>query len=82
MINTFSLEQIAKCSDLIADFLMRNYKLDKMAKFIEIKPINPKLEQSEIARELKISSFTLQRYKGKTNMLSPYRMQPSAIVHT
>ena len=42
---------------------MRQYKLDKMAKFMEIKSVNPKLKQSEIARELKISSSTLQRYR-------------------
>ena len=44
---------------------MKQYKLDKMAKFMEIKPINPKSKQSEIAGEVKISSSTLQRFRRK-----------------
>ena len=55
---------------------MREYKLDKMAKFKEIKSINPKLKQSEIARELKISTSTLQRCRKEINMPSPYRIPP------
>ena len=47
---------------------MRQYKLDKMGTFVEIKSINPKLKHSETARELKISS-TLQRYRRETNLL-------------
>ena len=43
MNNTFPLEQIAKTGDLNADLVMRQYKLDEMAKFMEIKSINPKL---------------------------------------
>ena len=77
MNNIFSLEQIAKTGDLNADLIMRQYKLDKMAKFIEIKSINPKLKQSEIARELQVSSSTLQRYRIEMNMLSPNRIAPS-----
>ena len=39
---------------------------------MEIKSINQKSnQQSERARELKVSSSTLQRYKSETNMLSP-----------
>ena len=34
---------------------------------MEIKSINPKIKQSEIARELKISSSTLQRYRRELN---------------
>ena len=57
------MKQISKTGDLNADFILRQYNLDKMAKFIEIKSINPKLKQSEIVKELKISSSTLQRYR-------------------
>ena len=53
MNNTFSLEQISKTGDFNADLIMRQYKLDMMAKIIEIKSINPKLKQSEIAKETK-----------------------------
>ena len=70
MNNTFSLSEIQKTVNLKADLIMRQYKLDKMAKFMEVKSINPKLKQSEIATELKIPSSTLKRYKKATNMLS------------
>ena len=55
MINTFSSEQLAKTSDLKADLIMRHYKLEETAKFMEIKSMNPKLKQYEIAREPKKS---------------------------
>ena len=77
MKNSSSLEEIAKTGDLNADLIMKQYKLDKMAKFMEIKSINPKLKQSEIAKLLAISTSTLQRYRREINMLSPYRIPPS-----
>ena len=49
-----------------------------MARFMEIKSINPKLKQSEIAKELAVSRSTLQRYRQERNMFPPYRM-PSTI---
>ena len=70
MNNTFSLEQIAKTGYPNADLIMRQYRLDKMAKFMEIRSINPKLEQSNLARELKKISSTLQRYEREIKMLS------------
>ena len=60
---------------------MRQYKLEKMAKFMEIMSINPKLKQSEIAKELKRPTSTLQRDRGKLNMLSTYRISPSSKTH-
>ena len=63
MTNPFSLEQIAKTGDLKADLVMKQCKLDKIAKLMEIKSISPKLKQSEKARELKKSFSTLQRYR-------------------
>ena len=74
MNNSFSLEQIAKTGDLNADLIMRQFRLDKMAKFMEITSINPKLKQSEIAKELAISTSTLQRYRREINMHSSYRI--------
>ena len=81
MNNTFSLEQIGKAGDLYADLIMRQCRLDKMAKFIEMKSINPRLKQSELARELKKSFSTLQRYRREINMLSPYGTPPSSNIH-
>ena len=49
---------------------------------MEIKSINPKFEQSEIARELKISSSPLQRYRREINVLSHCRKPPSSNTHT
>ena len=40
---------------------------------MEVKSVIPKLKQSEIVREPKISSYILQRYRKELNMLSPYR---------
>ena len=71
MNNSFSLEQIAKTGDLNADLVIRQYKLDKMAKFMEIKSINPNLKQSGIAKELAISTFTLQRYRREKICIHP-----------
>ena len=44
-----------------------------MARFREIKSLNPKLKQSEIAKELGCSTSTLQRYRQDLNMISPDR---------
>ena len=44
-----------------------------MARFMEIKSTNPKLKQSETAKELGCSSSTLKRYRNYINMFSPYR---------
>ena len=49
---------------------------------MEIKSINQKLKQSEEARETKISSSTLQRYRRELNMLSPYKIPPSSQTQT
>ena len=49
---------------------------------MEIKSGNPKLKQSEIARVLKISSSTIQRYRRELGMLSQNRLPPSSKTHT
>ena len=45
---------------------------------MEIKSINPKLKQSEIAKELEISTSTIHWYRREMHMLSPYRIPPSS----
>ena len=45
-----------------------------MNDFMHIKYQNPKMKQSEIGDQLKMSSSTLQRYRNDINMLSPYRI--------
>ena len=49
-----------------------------MAKFMEIKSINSKLKQSEIAKELAKSTSTFQRYRREKNMHSAYRIVQSS----
>ena len=44
---------------------------------MEIKSLDPKLKQSETAKELGRSSSTLKRHRNDINMLSSYRMPPS-----
>ena len=72
----------SKTGDLNADWIMRQYMLDKMAKFMEIKSINPKIKQSEKARELAISTSTLQRQRRETKMRSPHRILQSQNTNT
>ena len=59
MNNTFSVDQIPRTGTLDAKLILHQHKLDLMARFMEIKGINPKLKQKELAKELGYSSFTL-----------------------
>ena len=77
MNNTFSLQQIQKTSNLDANLLSRQYKLNLMADFMRVKYENPKMKQSDIANQLGMSSSTIQRYRNDINMLSPYRINPN-----
>ena len=63
MKKSFSLSEIQKTGNLKADLIRRQFRLDQMAKVIKVKSVNPKLKQSEIAREFKTSSSTLQQYR-------------------
>ena len=71
------MQQIQKTSNLDANLISRQYKLNLMADFMRVKHENPKLKQSEIANRLSLSSSTLQGYRKVINMLSPYRIQPN-----
>ena len=79
MNNSFSLQQIQKTSNLDANLISRQYKLNLMADFIRVKYENPKMKQSEIANQLGMSSSTVQRYRNDINMLSPYRIIPNNV---
>ena len=74
MNNSFSLQQIQKTSNLDANLISRQYKLNLMADFMSTKYENPKIKQSEIANQLGLSSSTLQMYRNNINMLSRYRI--------
>ena len=73
MNNSFSLQQIQKTSNLDANLISRQYKLNLMVDFMRVKYENPKLKQSEIANQIS-SPSTLQRYRNDINMLSQYRI--------
>ena len=77
MNNSFSLEQIQQTSNLDANLISRQYKINLIADFMRVKYENPKMEQSEIANNLGKSASTLQRYRKEINMLSPYRIDPN-----
>ena len=74
MSNTFSLRQISRTSNLDANLISRQYKLNLMADFMRVKYENPKLKQSEIANQVSLSTSTLQGVRNDKNMLSPYRI--------
>ena len=65
MNNTSSLQQIQKTSNLDANVIPRQFKLNLMADFKWVKYENPKLKQSQIANQLSYS--TLERYKSAFN---------------
>ena len=77
MNNSFSLQQIQKTSNLEANLISRQYKLNLMADFMRVKYENPRMQQCEMANQLGMSSSTVQRYKNDINMLSPYRINPN-----
>ena len=77
MKNTFYLEQISKTGNLDSNLISRQYKFDLMARFMEIKTVNAKLKQNQIAKELGYSTSTLQSYRNDKNMLSPNRNLPN-----
>ena len=79
MNNTFSLEQISKSGNLDSNLIFRQYKLDLLARLMDIKNVNSRLRQDQTAKELGCSSSTLQRYRRDLNMLSPYRIPSNNI---
>ena len=77
MNNSFSLQQIQKTSNLNANLISRQYKLNLTADFMKLKYENPRIRQSERANQFGMSSSTLQRYRNDINMLSEYKTNPN-----
>ena len=67
MNNSFSLQQIQKTSNLDANLISRQYKLNLMADFMRVKYENPRMKQSEIAKSNRYVFFNFakisKRYK-------------------
>ena len=51
MNDTFSVEQISETGNLDLNFINRQYKLDLVARFMEIQAVNRRLKQNQIAKE-------------------------------
>ena len=79
MNNSFFLQQIQKTSNLDANLISRHYKLNLRSDFKRLKYEIPKMKQSEIANQLRLSSSTIQRYRNDINMHSPYRNKSNNI---
>ena len=69
---------MSKTGNQGSNLVLRHYKLDLMARFIEIESVNPKLEQERIENELGCSSSTLKRYRQDVFMLSPHKIPPNS----
>ena len=74
MNNTPSLNEINKTANMYPNLITRLYRLKLMNDFMNIRYLNPKLKQSEIASQLNMSASTIQRHRNEMNMLSPYRI--------
>ena len=67
-----------RTSDLNADLIMRQNKLNKKAKFRKIKSTNPKLKHFETVKEQAEPISTLQRLRTEINKHSPYGILQSS----
>ena len=61
MNNNLSLQQRSRTSNLDANLISRQYKLNLMADFMKVKHEPLKMKQSEIANQLSLSSSIVQR---------------------
>ena len=75
MNNTPSLNEIYKTANMDPNSITRFYQLKLMNDFMNFKYQNPKMRQSEIASQLKVSTSSIQRQRNDINMNSPYRIK-------
>ena len=71
--NAPSLNDINKIANMDPNLITRYYKIKTMNDFMNAKYQNPKLKQSEIASQLKMSTSSIQRQRNEINMNTPYR---------
>ena len=62
--NTPSIIEINKTSSMDPNLITRHSKLKLMNNFMNIRYLNPKLKQSEIASQLDMSPSTIQRHRN------------------
>ena len=73
MNNTSSSEQLSETGNLDAILLLSQKKLDLKSGLMEIKSVNPKFRQNQLAREVGYSISPLQRYRHVIKIQSPYK---------
>ena len=49
-----------------------------MARFLEMKAMNPRSTQKEMAKDFGYSTFSLQCYRHVINMLPQYKIPPNS----
>ena len=69
MNKNFSLQQTSKTGNLDSNLISCHYKLNLMAKFMQIKFEKQNLKKSEITDQLGYSFSTSQRYRNVIKML-------------
>ena len=72
MSSNFTIHLLTKSETVDPNSLNRLYKLNKMCKFLEIKPYNLKLPQKEVSKQLGFSDNTIKRYRDDIHTKSPY----------
>ena len=77
--NTPSLNEINKTSNMDPNLITRFYQLKLMNDFMNVKYQNPKLKQSEIASQIKVTTSSIQRQRNDINMNSPYRINQNNV---
>ena len=73
MNNTSSLEKMWRTGNLDSNLLLRQHKIDLMARFMDIISMNPELKKKEIATELGYSSSNLQQHKKDKRMQTAFK---------
>ena len=79
MNNTPSLNEINKTANMDPISITRFYQLKLMNDFMNVKYQNPKMKQSEIASQIKVSTSSIQRQRNDINMNSPYRINQNSV---
>ena len=79
MNNTPSLSEVNKIANMDPNLITKYYKIKNMNDFMNVKYQNPKLKQSEIASQSKMSTSSIQRQRNDINMNSPYRINPNNV---
>ena len=79
MNKTPSLSEINIVANMDPNLITKYYKIKNMNDFMNVKYQNPRLKQSEIASQLKISTSSIQRQRNDMNMNSPYRINPNNV---